>query len=154
MGKSLARSRHKYCFFVIGHDRRKILHCNVTRNPHALWVVIHNKTTLVSNTRALILRQQSTGRITDSRLAQAANRLAKLHQLLIRHQAQSFAQFLQLDFVRFECDGYCRSPGRGGEAILHLGEDSYRKGSTTKSYLAFRSSQSKQSVWHSMCLTH
>ena len=28
-----------YCFFVIGHDRRKILHFNVTRNPSALWVV-------------------------------------------------------------------------------------------------------------------
>ena len=28
-----------YRFFVIGHDRRKILHFNVTRNPHALWVV-------------------------------------------------------------------------------------------------------------------
>jgi putative transposase len=25
-----------YCFFVIGHDRRKILHFNVTRNPNAL----------------------------------------------------------------------------------------------------------------------
>ena len=22
-----------YCFFVISHERRKILHCNVTRNP-------------------------------------------------------------------------------------------------------------------------
>ena len=28
-----------YCFFVIGHDRRKVLHFHVTRNPHALWVV-------------------------------------------------------------------------------------------------------------------
>ena len=28
-----------YCFFVIGHDRRKILHFNVTRNRQALWVV-------------------------------------------------------------------------------------------------------------------
>src|SRR5258708_25856356 len=28
-----------YCFFVIGHDRRTILHFNVTRNPNALWVV-------------------------------------------------------------------------------------------------------------------
>ena len=28
-----------YCFFVIGHDRRKTLRFNVTRNPHALWVV-------------------------------------------------------------------------------------------------------------------
>src|SRR5208283_4825868 len=28
-----------YCFFVIGHDRRRILHCNVTRNPSALWIV-------------------------------------------------------------------------------------------------------------------
>jgi len=27
-----------YCFFVIVHDRRKILHFNVTRNPSALWV--------------------------------------------------------------------------------------------------------------------
>ena len=28
-----------YCFFVIRHDRCRILHFNVTRNPHALWVV-------------------------------------------------------------------------------------------------------------------
>src|SRR5260370_6333133 len=28
-----------YCFFVIGHDRRKILHLSVTRNPDALWIV-------------------------------------------------------------------------------------------------------------------
>jgi transposase InsO family protein len=27
------------CFFVISHDRRKILHFNVTRNPHALSIV-------------------------------------------------------------------------------------------------------------------
>ena len=29
-----------YCFFVIGHERRKILHCNVTRQPNALWIVL------------------------------------------------------------------------------------------------------------------
>jgi transposase InsO family protein len=28
-----------YCFFVIGHDRRRILRLNVTRNPNALWIV-------------------------------------------------------------------------------------------------------------------
>ena len=28
-----------YCFFVIGHDRRKILRFNVTRRPNALWIV-------------------------------------------------------------------------------------------------------------------
>jgi putative transposase len=28
-----------YCFFVIGHDRCKILHFNVTRNPNAFWIV-------------------------------------------------------------------------------------------------------------------
>ena len=28
-----------YCFFVIEHSRRKILHCNVTRHPTAEWVV-------------------------------------------------------------------------------------------------------------------
>jgi transposase InsO family protein len=29
-----------YCFFIIGHDRRRILHHNVTRNPTALWVTL------------------------------------------------------------------------------------------------------------------
>ena len=29
-----------YCFFIIGHDRRRILHHNVTRNPNALWVAL------------------------------------------------------------------------------------------------------------------
>ena len=28
-----------YCFFVIGHDRRRILQFNVTRHPTSLWVV-------------------------------------------------------------------------------------------------------------------
>ena len=28
-----------YCFFVIEHGRRKILHFNVTRHPTADWVV-------------------------------------------------------------------------------------------------------------------
>jgi putative transposase len=29
-----------YCFFVIGHDRRTILQCNVTRQPNAFWIVL------------------------------------------------------------------------------------------------------------------
>jgi len=28
-----------YCFFVIGHDRRRILHFNVTRHPTSAWIV-------------------------------------------------------------------------------------------------------------------
>ena len=28
-----------YCFFVIEHERRRILHFNVTRHPTAEWVV-------------------------------------------------------------------------------------------------------------------
>jgi putative transposase len=28
-----------YCLFVITHDRRRILHCNVTRHPSSAWVV-------------------------------------------------------------------------------------------------------------------
>lgn len=28
-----------YCFFIIGHDRRRILRFNVTRNPSSLWIV-------------------------------------------------------------------------------------------------------------------
>ena len=27
-----------YCFFVIAHDRRRILHCNVTRHPTSFWI--------------------------------------------------------------------------------------------------------------------
>ena len=28
-----------YCFFVIAHDRRRILHCNVTKYPTSDWVI-------------------------------------------------------------------------------------------------------------------
>ena len=28
-----------YCFFVIGHDRRRVLHFNVTRHPSSGWIV-------------------------------------------------------------------------------------------------------------------
>jgi len=30
-----------YCFFVILHDRQRILHCNVTEHPTSAWVVQH-----------------------------------------------------------------------------------------------------------------
>jgi hypothetical protein len=28
-----------YCFFVIAHDRRRILHFNVTKHPTNMWIV-------------------------------------------------------------------------------------------------------------------
>ena len=28
-----------YCFFVIAHDRRRILHLNVTKHPTSAWVI-------------------------------------------------------------------------------------------------------------------
>jgi transposase InsO family protein len=28
-----------YCFFVIAHDRRRILHCNVTQHPTSAWTI-------------------------------------------------------------------------------------------------------------------
>ena len=28
-----------YCFFVISHDRRRLLHFNVTRHPTSPWIV-------------------------------------------------------------------------------------------------------------------
>jgi len=28
-----------YCFFIISHDRRQILHVNVTKHPTSLWIV-------------------------------------------------------------------------------------------------------------------
>jgi len=27
-----------YCFFVISHDRRRILHCSITQHPSSLWI--------------------------------------------------------------------------------------------------------------------
>jgi putative transposase len=27
-----------YCFFVIAHDRRRILHCSITKHPSSSWV--------------------------------------------------------------------------------------------------------------------
>ena len=27
-----------YCFFIISHDRRRILHCNVTWHPTSTWI--------------------------------------------------------------------------------------------------------------------
>ena len=29
-----------YCFFLIDHDRRRILQLNVTRNPNTHWVAL------------------------------------------------------------------------------------------------------------------
>ena len=34
-----ATFRVLYCFFVIGHRRRKILHFNVTEHPSCAWIV-------------------------------------------------------------------------------------------------------------------
>jgi len=34
-----ATFRVLYCFFVIGHDRRRILHFNATKHPTSQWVV-------------------------------------------------------------------------------------------------------------------
>ena len=28
-----------YCFFVIRHDRRRILHVNVTKHPTSGWII-------------------------------------------------------------------------------------------------------------------
>ena len=30
-----------YCFFVIEHNRRRILHCKATKNPTCTWIVFH-----------------------------------------------------------------------------------------------------------------
>jgi hypothetical protein len=28
-----------YCFFVIAHGRRRILHCKITKHPSSIWVI-------------------------------------------------------------------------------------------------------------------
>jgi putative transposase len=28
-----------YCFFVISHDRRRILHFNITKHPTSRWII-------------------------------------------------------------------------------------------------------------------
>src|SRR5215472_10302881 len=44
------------------------------------------------------------GHDANPRLSQPANHLAKFDQFLIGHEAQTFAQLLQLDSRRFKCD--------------------------------------------------
>ena len=34
-----AHLRVLYCFFIIGHDRRRVLHVNATFNPTSAWVI-------------------------------------------------------------------------------------------------------------------
>ena len=40
-----------YCLFIIEHERRRILHCNVTRHPSADWVVQQRLTGQVIHAR-------------------------------------------------------------------------------------------------------
>src|ERR1019366_2649574 len=38
-----------HCFFVIAHDRRRILQCNVTRHPTSAWVIQQLRETFPSD---------------------------------------------------------------------------------------------------------
>jgi len=51
-----------YCFFVIAHDRRRILHCNVTRHPTTAWVAQQLREAFLydSAQRYLILDREHT----------------------------------------------------------------------------------------------
>ncbi len=40
-----------YCFFVVAHDRRCILHCNVTRHPTGLWITLQLREALPYDSR-------------------------------------------------------------------------------------------------------
>ena len=44
-----------YCFFVIDHDRRRILHLNVTQNPSAPWVALQLRQTWAYDQRQRFL---------------------------------------------------------------------------------------------------
>jgi hypothetical protein len=54
-----------YCFFVIGHDRRKILHCNVTEDYwHSIMYVRQQRVRSSGQNRARL--NHSTGRVSPS----------------------------------------------------------------------------------------
>ena len=38
-GMPLCCAQHNYCFFIISHDRRRILHLNVTKHPTSGWII-------------------------------------------------------------------------------------------------------------------
>jgi len=38
-----------YCFFVIAHDRRRILHFNVTRHPTSVWIAQQLREAFITN---------------------------------------------------------------------------------------------------------
>ena len=57
-----------YCFFVIGHDRRQILHFNVTRHPTSAWVIqqLREAFPFVAGPKFLIFDRDSAVCITDT----------------------------------------------------------------------------------------
>ena len=74
-----------YCFFVIDHDRRKILHLNVTQNPSAPWVALQLRQTWAYDQpqRFLIFDRDAkfnadvVATVEDYGMRAHANRLAK-----------------------------------------------------------------------------
>ena len=54
-----------YCFFVVAHDRRRVLHCNVSKHPTSRWVVQQLRVSVwlgsaVSDLRPLVTLLAST----------------------------------------------------------------------------------------------
>jgi hypothetical protein len=67
-----------YCFFVISHDRRRILHCNVTRNPSALWVALqlHETWEYSQQPQRFLIFDRDTKFSADVDVLQLSGRLA------------------------------------------------------------------------------
>ena len=55
-----ATFRVLYCFFVMEHERRRILHFNVTRHPSADWVVQDRKSTRLNSSHRSLSRMPSS----------------------------------------------------------------------------------------------
>ena len=55
-----------YCFFVIAHDRRGILHCNVTRHPTGLWIAQQLRKALPYDHRHKYLILDRDAKVSDS----------------------------------------------------------------------------------------
>jgi len=86
-----------YCFFVIGHDRRKILRFNVTRNPSALWTVqqIPRSVTIPESLAVDLLELTVSCRYLESLLQNARIRqYLNKHRLIVIQRVEGLlAQF-------------------------------------------------------------
>ena len=92
-----------YCFFVFAHDRRRILHCNVTRHPTSAWVVQQLREAFPFDSGRQMLEAIRAGEDSPEQLAQLARGKlkSKIPQLVqaMEGRVRAHHRFLLTEFL-------------------------------------------------------